>query len=527
MDQSTSYGRCGVNGMPPRRRLLLAAHAKRRQACRLVGEEFWFSRFDSIPFENLGPQSISYNASVSRLFGIDYRALKIFRVGLALLVLGDLFARSMDLDAFYTDAGVLPRALLRIPRFRFSAHAMTGGRGGEEIMFLLAAAFALLLLIGIWPRLAAVASWLFMASLDARNPLVLNHGDELLKIFLFWSIFVPLSSDSRLSPDGTGRRHLSIFSVALTIQVCIVYFFGALLKTDPSWRVSGTAIYAALGLEQLSTGLGRSLLDWPRLLRIATLCVYYLELLGPLLLFVPWENRRIREAAIVAFVAVHLGIAATMNLGLFPWVSILGWVLILPSETLDSLQRVMKWEPAARTPMAVEAPKVSALQRIATLVLGVYLLLAVLVWNVRTLDLKTEEVNPGPFDCVLLMAQLDQRWNMFAPKPNYISGWFVAPADLADGSQVDLLKAGQPYSLKRPDVVAATFPNSRWRKYLINLSLPRFERYRQALSPFLRGRWDRAHPENLKIERLTVYFVWQHLARDGVSPVRTTVISTD
>ena len=72
------------------------------------------------------PQRISSNASVSRLFGIDYRALKAFRAGLAVLVLGDLCARSVDMEAFYTDAGVLPRSLLRIPEFRFSFHAMVG-----------------------------------------------------------------------------------------------------------------------------------------------------------------------------------------------------------------------------------------------------------------------------------------------------------------------------------------------------------------------------------------------------------------
>lgn len=471
------------------------------------------------------PQIISYSPSISRLFGIDYRALKAFRVGLALLVLGDLCARWPDIDAFYTDAGVLPRSLLRIQTLRFSFHAMVGGRRSEEIIFLLAAAFALLLLIGIWPRLAAFASWLLLSSLDARNPLVLNHGDELLKIFLFWSIFVPLSAEGSPSAEGTGQRYVSIFSAALTIQVCIVYFFGALLKVDPSWWVTGTAIRAALSLEQLSTGLGRALLDRPHLLRVATLCVYYLELLGPLLLFAPWKNRRIREIMIVSFVALHLGIAATMNLGLFPWVSILGWVLILPSETLDWSQRGLGWGPAGRTHQAREDRKGSTLLRIPVLVLGVYLLSAVVIWNIRCLGKKPEEMNPVPLDSPLLVAQLDQRWNMFAPKPNYISGWYVAPANLADGSQVDLLRAGQPFSWKRPNAIAATFPNFRWRKYLINIGLSRFEQYRPGLPAFLRWRWDRAHPKGLKVERLTVYFVWQDLAKGGNSPVTTTVIA--
>jgi len=417
--------------------------------------------------------------------------------------------------------------MLQIPRFRFSVHAVAGGRLGEGILFLLAAAFALLLLLGIWPRLTAFVSWLLLSSLDARNPLVLNHGDELLRIFLFWSIFVPLSSDPGHSPEGPGRRHLSVFSAALTIQVCIVYFFGALLKSDPSWRVTGTAIYSALSLEQFGTGVGRALLDWPRLLRIATLGIYYLELLGPLLLFVPWANRRIREIAIVSFVAMHLGIAATMRLGLFPWVSMLGWVLILPSETLDWIQRALGREPAGPAHRAAQDRRRSRLPGMAVQALGVYLLSAVVIWNIRGLGLKAEEMSPVPLDCVMLAAQLDQRWNMFAPKPNYICGWYVAPAVLADDSEVDLMNAGRPFSWERPSDIAATFPDFRWRKYLMNLWRPRFERYRPGLPSFLEWRWERANPGTQRIERLMVYFLWQDLSTGGDPPVRSTIIARD
>jgi hypothetical protein len=443
-------------------------------------------------------------------------------VGLALLILGDLCARSVDLDAFYADAGILPRALLQIPTLRFSFHAMTGDGRGEELLFMLATACAFLLMVGIWPRVMALASWLLLASLDARNPLILNHGDELLRIFLFWSIFLPLASGG-----GPHRRHLSTVSAALVIQVCIVYFFSALLKTDSAWRISGTAVYSALSLEQLSTGFGRELLNWPGLLKAATFFVYYLELLGPLLLFVPWGNRRIREVAIVLFVAVHLGIAATMNLGLFPWVSILGWVIILPSETLDGIRRLLGWVASAPGRATLDDGRGGSPLNPAFQFLGAYLLVVVLIWNVRTLDAKAADITPHALDAPLLLAQLDQRWNMFAPFPNYVSGWFAARADLSDGSQVDLLNSGRPFSWKRPETVAATYPDFRWRKYLTNLGRPQFERYRQALPAFLERQWDGAHPAKMKVEHTTVYLVWQNKSLGENPPVMTTVIASD
>lgn len=448
-------------------------------------------------------------------------------MGLALLVLGDLCARAVDIDAFYTDPGVLPRSLLQIPRLRFSFHALGGGRLFEEMLLILAGVVALLLLWGVRARPASAVSWLLLASIDARNPLVLNHGDELLKILLFWSVFVPLSAGGRASPEAKGRLHLSVFTAALVLQVCAVYFFGALLKSDPSWWSTGTAVATALSLEQFSTGIGRSLLDHPTLLRYATLGVFYLELAGPLLVFLPWANRRIREGAILLFVAVHVGIALTLKLGLFPWVSILGWVLLLPSETLDVIQRAVGMTAGGGGPAAEAARQGHPALRSAGAVLGAYLLGATLLWNIRGLGRAEPVFAPTILDAPLLLAQLDQRWNMFAPKPNYISGWYAAQADLADGTHVDLMRDGQPFSWRQPDVIAASYPDFRWRRYLITIWRPQFERYRPGLLPYLEGRWDGSHPGSQRVQHLMVTFVWRDQSIGADHSVQTTVIARD
>ena len=43
-----------------------------------------------------------------QLFGIDLRSLAIFRIGIAAIVVIDLICRAADLEAHYTDVGVLP-----------------------------------------------------------------------------------------------------------------------------------------------------------------------------------------------------------------------------------------------------------------------------------------------------------------------------------------------------------------------------------------------------------------------------------
>ena len=459
----------------------------------------------------------NFKRIIPALFGIDYRAIKAFRVGLALLVLGDLCERSANIEAFYTDSGVLPRALLRLPSLRFSIHALVGGSKGEWILFLFAALCALLFLLGIWSRVAATASWFLLASLDARNPFVLNEGDTLLKILLFWSIFLPLSQEVPQEAAKKEGRYCSAFSAAVLIQVSLAYVFTALLKTDPSWRITGTAISAALRLEHLTTSVGRALLEWTMTLRAATHFVYYLEMLGPFLVFLPWNNRRVREVTIAAFIAMHLGIAVTMNVGLFPWVSIVGWIPFIPSETLDAFQGAITAgrSQAPHSPTLTEAPSLRSGILVQALVFC--LLADVIAWNVRGLNGRMDDEKLHLYDIPLRLVQLDQQWFMFAPRPSDIVGWYVAEAALNDGSLVDIMNGGESVSRERPQFISQRYIDFRWRKFLIDLQRPQLEKCRQPLAVYLKNSWDRQHPPPRRIQRLTVYFVWVRVSSAGAT----------
>ena len=50
--------------------------------------------------------------SCHALFGIDPRSLAVFRIGVAGVLLLDLWYRSREIGAFFTDEGVLPRHVL-------------------------------------------------------------------------------------------------------------------------------------------------------------------------------------------------------------------------------------------------------------------------------------------------------------------------------------------------------------------------------------------------------------------------------
>ena len=95
--------------------------------------------------------------------------------------------------------------------------------------------------------------------------------------------------------------------------------------------------------------------------------------------------------------------------------------------------------------------------------------------------------------------RLDQRWTMFAPKPLEEDGWFVIDA-------VDGKGRGRPLSWTKPARVADDFPNSRWRKYLMNLYSPELAAWR---AHYVRYLLNSGHGEDEHITRFTWYFLME------------------
>jgi hypothetical protein len=104
---------------------------------------------------------------------------------------------------------------------------------------------------------------------------------------------------------------------------------------------------------------------------------------------------------------------------------------------------------------------------------------------------------------------------MFAPEPMRTDGWYVVPARLADESRVDALHGGRVRWTK-PDDVAASYPNARWRKYLVNLWRPGFLSYRDHLADHLCRRWNATH--ETEMVELDLYYVEQPGRLSGPEP---------
>src|SRR6266498_4877483 len=133
-----------------------------------------------------------FKRKLGEVLGADLRSLAALRVTMAVLIIFDLLLRSRDLVAHYTDAGALPRvAVLDQTRSRWliSLHLINGTWEIQAMLFVIAGAFAVALILGYKTRLATIVSWILLASLDSRNLVVLDGGDTMLRVLLFWPFF--------------------------------------------------------------------------------------------------------------------------------------------------------------------------------------------------------------------------------------------------------------------------------------------------------------------------------------------------
>jgi hypothetical protein len=475
--------------------------------------------------------------AVARCLGVDARALAAFRVALGALLLADLALRARNLTAFYTDAGVLPRSLLakQYPAFAsISVHTLSGAAWVQGVLFAVAVLAALAVLVGYRTKLAVVVSWVLLLSLHARNPLVLNAGDSVLRRLLFWGMFLPMGARWSVDAGGGERdqsvrgRVVSVASAALLVQVVLVYAVNAVLKLRGElWR-NGTAVQYVFSLDQFTILLGDAVAQYPAVL--SALAHLWLAMLvaSPLLLVLRgWW----RAAFAGLFAGAHLGMLLTMRLGLFPLISMAALLPFLPAVVWDELAArvpttVQRTLARARQNLARQLPAtgvrfpgdgrvrrtVSRWKRRVVPALAACFLVVALAWTALSVG-----VVAAPDGVESVADPEERRWDMFAPEPLGVDGWLVVPGEVESGATVDAFHGGE-VQWEKPSDVAASYPSARWRKYVVDLWRSDDDALQSAFAGYLCERWDATHEDDLV--RVSPHYVAQETRLDGPEPTR-------
>jgi uncharacterized membrane protein YphA (DoxX/SURF4 family) len=546
---------------------------------------------------------------LQNIFAVDYRSLALFRVSLGSVLLFDLISRFIDLKAFYSDEGVLPRSLLleNMNKWFSSIHMLSGAWQVQALLFSIHIVFCLMLIFGFKTRLSLFLSWFLLISVQTRNPYILNGGDIVIRCLLFWSLFLPLgerfSIDTIIKPIQSVIRstHISICSVAILLQVFSLYFFSVFHKSGTDWREDYTATFYALSVEQFSTSFGQFLLNFPTILQLVTISTLLLEYFGVIVVFSPFFTKKIRLFIIPLFLLLHISIATTMKIGIFPFVCMVAWTLFIPSTFWEYLRTsgsgsllkvvydrenrilcllskcilefffIPKIELSSedttyikkigiyvvdhkrkiegvqetilfliqnsRNPIIRYFPK-SLIERILTNtykkfssqnnptlesctsrskknvsvailknLFVVFLLINVVIWNVRNLDYDyySKTLYPEKYNWILEIFRLDQHWGMFAPFPMKHDGWFIISGKLKDGRTIDL-RTEHPVTDVKPKLISNTIPNARWSRYLHHVYETDHDYWKKYFAHYVYKKWNSSHRGNMQVESVNIYF---------------------
>lgn len=437
-------------------------------------------------------------------YQLDVRALAFLRIGVAALVITDLCIRCCDLEAHYTDWGVISVHLLKIRGWQngfWSFHTLSGGLTWQVILFALHFAVAIALLVGFRTRYITPLLWVFTLSLHNRNTFIAQSGDDLLRLVIFWGIFLPWGNCYSISKNATNQRqqHFSLAGLGFLILIASVYFFTVNLKTSPEWRSEGTAIYYALSLDQIRWLLGDWLYQYPSLMKALTHTVYYIEVIIPFFILLPIRKQWPRIVAFLLLIGLHIGIGLTLYIGLFYLINIITAIGFLPASVFNRLKipYSFAWRQQNRAPKRWQQ-QVRLVIVVSVISLNLISNLSYCGWFSFTLR---KEIWKG-----IYMLRLDQYWGMFSPSVLKDDGWLVYRGFDKNGQMFDLYKQTDTVDFKKPTSVVDMYSSDRWRKFAENYQSGFRGYLHQPYCRWYLNHWNKQHPER-PMQRLEVYFI--------------------
>lgn len=475
---------------------------------------------------------------LKKVFTVDCRALALMRIGIGFVLLLDLGIRATDLEAHYSNMGVLPLHLLFQyvwDPYLISIHNMSGLWQVQAVLFIIEAVFAFLLLVGYHTRFVTIISWFLLLSLQNRNTLIGQGGDDLLRMLLFWAIFLPwgrfYSLDAKKSTNQPKQiLHFSAASAGFIIQIMLVYICTALLKDSPEWHTTGTALYNALSLDQVLMPGGKLIYPYPVLLKYLTLSTYYIEFYLPFLLLIPIYTTFFRLVVIGVLAGFHFGISLTLFVGLFYLINLVSVLGLLPPAAMNWFEakllpyfqnlgyRLKKY--SFNIPSLFEVRNLWQIpagrkEEISAVKEGfvIAVLFYVIWWNFSNVPQVNYPIPPAARWPGMLL-RVDQHWGMFAPEVFKDDGWYILEGVTTENKHIDLNRKGLPVTEKKPESVVALFKNDRWRKYgenylFVNNSFmrPYFCNYRLRI-------WNEAHRTSDQIKELQIIYMMERTLPD-------------
>jgi len=277
---------------------------------------------------------------------VDARFVDAFRIAYAAILLVDCVGYLPFVNMWWGVEGVVPFDVARTLIDADTLTIFTWLPQSDVLLWVCFGIFtaqAVALLLGYKARFQAVCVYIWLISFQHRLHLINDGEDKMLRIFGFLLIFMPigrwLSIDSGARLSGPPQAPAWALRLVQFQTALVVFCAGWEKCLGASWQ-NGTAMYY---VTRMNDFYGRfpapdALLNSMTALKAMTWATLAVEIGLPLLVWF----RPLTLPVVAAAVGFHLVIEYQMNLFLFQWLMILGWLTFLATADIGGGKRLIR-----------------------------------------------------------------------------------------------------------------------------------------------------------------------------------------
>jgi predicted DCC family thiol-disulfide oxidoreductase YuxK len=290
------------------------------------------------------------------------------RVAWAAVTLAYFLASKPNWVRYYSDSGIFPLSLQEFVfrnSWRFSLFDVVTSDAGVTIVCYIFCISLFAMMVGLWPRLTTIVSVMLLFSFHERNLMILGGGDTVMRNLGFLLMISPgiyALSVHRLKPQWQQfKEHrtllkaptMSIWPYRLLLwQFLIIYITSGIDKlTGSMWWKNGTAMASALHHTHFARIHGGFMDTFSIVSPIMSRATIVFELLWSLLLipigFIKqWLPPFLQAFSLKRFLLLgglvfHGGIFIFMEVGIFPWAMLLGYLGLLLDDDWKAIKRAL------------------------------------------------------------------------------------------------------------------------------------------------------------------------------------------
>lgn len=258
--------------------------------------------------------------------------VSILRVIIGILVLKDFISFYFNKQYLFSDKGIVSyETYLSIIKY-YNINWLNINFNNEQyviIYCIVGIFFSITFSIGIFKRISAILLFFLLFIFKIRNLYLLDGADNVISVILPFFIFIDSYSLSNLYETKSNilktklKPYVSItsyyFTLAVMIQICIIYFFASIHKLQGKPWCNGTALYYILNSDDFSaSSLNSFLTKSIFFVKFFTWFTIIFQFLFP---FLVWFKKS-KKAILFTGIFFHIGIFFLMRIDNFSLIMI-------------------------------------------------------------------------------------------------------------------------------------------------------------------------------------------------------------